>query len=282
MTSLTLQIENIKNGTQVNKSSFKLEKQELSIGRSPESDIPIVEKLSSRLHAKLSIEALNEKDPSQIKAILTDCNSTHGTFVGRKPIESIQIWSGSMVSFGQQDSFYLFNFINKNGEIVNIQIETEVKIQIEDKKINPIKKESGMTEHDYIEKFSEKEKARSRLDIYKELLNKKKGFNFEIQGNSMVKDLQQRSDKYQTKKPKQDTKAMEISWGIVDEEEVNKKHFDDIILNPALLQKIPGLTDKEHKRIKDFENKLNKFRKSQADYNKHFDRINKKSNQPRK
>ena len=129
--------------------------------------------------------------------------------------ESKQIFSGAMLSFGMPNSFYFFKFYDNDIEFVNDEEITT--IQEKPEKIIENKK-SKMTEKKYLDKFNESAKDRSRLDIYKELLNKEKGYNFEIEGNKTLEMLKKKANKYKGKHDKKaKEKDWEISWGMVDE-----------------------------------------------------------------
>lgn len=278
---------------------------EVTIGRSPENDITITDKLASRLHARIAInikdentqktetqenksnaeETKNSQDSTDLTFFIEDANSTHGTYIGKTKLEkggSHAIASGMMISFGQPNSFYFVKFYDQfYKEIVSLNVkenETNTETPNEPK----TEKNTQISEKKYLDEYQQSQKDRSRLDIYKELLNKEKGYKFAVEGNKTLGKIKQKSKTYKSQfdKPKKKEENWEISWGIVDEKAINKKGFDDLVLDPVLLRKIPGLKIKEQNKINEFEVKLRKYKRLMKEYNEFVSKLNKaKKNQ---
>lgn len=296
MKKFTIKIQNIKNGICQTENEVRVQSNEVTIGRSHENQIIISDKLASRFHAKILIEqkipeeAPNEQGQSSEAAdsetnsgeegtavfTLKDLDSTHGTFIGKVKLEkgsSRRIQSGAMVSFGEKNSFYFFKLCDEEGK--ELKTEEEADLPNEPEKPQAQVKKS---EKEYLKQYAQSQRERSRLDIYKELLNKEKGFNFSVEGNQTLARLQQKSRKYEgalkdANSKKKDAK-WEVNWGIVDDRDIRKKGFDDLVLDPVLLRKIPGLRIKEQNKINQFEAKLKKYRKLLKEYNSYVSGIN--------
>jgi pSer/pThr/pTyr-binding forkhead associated (FHA) protein len=76
------------------KRSIFLRKKDILIGRSETSDIIINEAHTSTVHAKLTL--------FEDKVILTDLESSNGTFVNGKKVETITIKDGDQITFGNK------------------------------------------------------------------------------------------------------------------------------------------------------------------------------------
>jgi pSer/pThr/pTyr-binding forkhead associated (FHA) protein len=83
-------------------------KQLLKFGRHPESDIVLDHTSCSRNHAKL--EENKDEKTKEIYLFLTDCGSTHGTFLNKTRIEShkpIQLENGFHIQFGESSRSFV-------------------------------------------------------------------------------------------------------------------------------------------------------------------------------
>jgi pSer/pThr/pTyr-binding forkhead associated (FHA) protein len=307
MLNIKLKIQQIEKGVSKQEKEYSLKSTEMTIGRSPETDITITDKFASRFHAKIILKSSDEeektkdafckpkvnKEPQEKENVINsdnavvfiqDCNSTHGTYVGKQRMEKgkkQEIFSGVMLSFGKQSSFYFLKFYDQNDkEIKNQNLETETNLEIEqEQNIQKINKKS---EKKYLDDYKQSQKDRSRLDIYKELLNKEKGFKFFIEGNKTLDQIKSKSKTYRSqfdnKNENKKEKDWEISWGMVDERAINKKGFQDLVLDPALLRKIPGLKTKEQNKINEFDVKLKKYKRLMKEYNDFVGKLNKMKN----
>jgi diguanylate cyclase (GGDEF)-like protein len=94
------------------RTRFRIEKDEITIGRDLECAIPIQDSKISRMHAKLNVlpDGLPNGDP---KFILTDLGSTNGTYVNGERISQIELRHRDRIAIGS----FVFGFFLRD-EIV--------------------------------------------------------------------------------------------------------------------------------------------------------------------
>ena len=114
---------------------YKLDKITNIIGRDTNCTIVLNHPSISKQHAKI------EYDMQTNNAILTDLNSTHGTFINDMKLnqnQSIKLNSGDVLNFGQSDIKYTYlNYKQKNEfELINDNNNNNLGFKIKDNKIS--------------------------------------------------------------------------------------------------------------------------------------------------
>ena len=90
-------------------NKFELKNNVLTIGRSPDNDVPIEDHAVSSFHAQV----LKEEDPyleGQTQYILEDLNSTNSTKVNGQKVEHHKLINGDLIQIG----YNKFRFVDKN------------------------------------------------------------------------------------------------------------------------------------------------------------------------
>jgi pSer/pThr/pTyr-binding forkhead associated (FHA) protein len=86
-------------GEQIGKE-YLLSKKRIVIGRDPDADIAFADRLLSRRHAELAVKK-GVKRNQMPDVILTDLDSTNGTFLNYEPVTKAVLKAGDKIIIGQ-------------------------------------------------------------------------------------------------------------------------------------------------------------------------------------
>ncbi|KRX03404.1 SMAD/FHA domain [Pseudocohnilembus persalinus] len=231
-------LEVIKNGVFVENKNLENKEFYLAGRYRDVCDIVLEHESISRKHAIVQLGKDNE-------IYVYDLGSTHGTFVNRKKIPSRVYHKLNVfdtIKFGQSSR----NYIVRCTEIEEKLEEEQEKKEEEKKKKQLIQQKQlrGESTEDLEEK-----KEKTLKERYMDLLENDPYYIQEKKKKKIFKG-----------KNNQQGQDSGISWGQVDESEIYSYQDQDMALEPQLLKRLPGLTEKQVEKIEKYEQKLNKYR----------------------